>query len=209
MTTCPSCGSQNTVERMLTHTFLYGLRDCVPLEVTEPVITCNDCSESFTDWRGEGARAETVARYRRAFWSGGVEPQRRMIAVFGGRAFTNAVKLNSALVQLHADYKFSHLMNGAAEGADAIADQWARLNGVQPVACAALWDFYRMPQKKNPAGPLRNQRMIELEPEFGLCCPGGKGTADMLERFKGYMKRKPSSRLWVMRSSGEFEEAYP
>lgn len=206
---CPNCGSENTTERMETHTFPYGLHEPVAIEVTEPVIHCLACGEAFTDYRGDGARTEAIARYRRAFWSGGIEPRRRMVCVFGGRDFTKVVMLNTALMLLHADHKFTHLLNGAADGADKIAGQWAELNGVQPVNCPALWDFYKMPDRKNPAGPMRNQRMIELEPEFGLCCPGGKGTADMLERFKGFMLRKPSARLWVMRSSGQFEEAYP
>ena len=33
----------------------------------EPVTTCSHCNVSFTDYRSEAIRAETVAQYRRAF----------------------------------------------------------------------------------------------------------------------------------------------
>ena len=205
---CPSCGSSKVTEALETSTFQYGTIQAVALQVTQPVIHCSECEESFTDSRGEAARDRAVQLYRRALYPQGWNVERRVLCVFGGRDYTNVGALNTALALLHADHKFTHLMNGGADGADKIADGWARLNGVQPVGCDALWAFYKMPDRKNPAGPIRNQRMIELEPEFGLCCPGGRGTADMLERFKHYMRRRPFVRLFVMGKSGHFEEQY-
>src|SRR5262249_53978053 len=63
-----NCNSSAVNETVLTDTFLYGSPDCVvPLTVTEIVMTCADCKEAWSDWRGEEARDEVVKRYRKAF----------------------------------------------------------------------------------------------------------------------------------------------
>jgi hypothetical protein len=123
---------------------------------------------------------------------------RRMICVFGGREFVAHMALNRALDHLHGMYRFTHLLHGNARGADTLADQWARAHGVQPVACDALWEYYRGLGKVKVAGKTRNGTMLELEPDFGLCCPGGNGTADMLERFLAYMAMRADVRLYEL-----------
>lgn len=62
---CPNCGSDKVTEIVETSTFNYGVDESVAIQVTQPVVTCGTCGESFTDYRGEEARTEAVERYRR------------------------------------------------------------------------------------------------------------------------------------------------
>src|SRR5581483_5107597 len=67
MHVCPSCESSAVTEASVTETFEYGCPESVPLTVTQPVMTCNKCQESWTDYRGEQAREAAVERYKRVF----------------------------------------------------------------------------------------------------------------------------------------------
>lgn len=73
-----------------------------------------------------------------------------------------------------------HIIQGGAEGADALAREWAQNNGAPFTTYTAEW---RRHGKK--AGPIRNQRMLdEARPEVVVAFPGGSGTADMVRRAK-------------------------
>jgi transcription elongation factor Elf1 len=65
MDSCPNCASPDVTEKLETSTFQYGFPESVAIQVTEPVITCAACGQSFSDYRGEQARTEAVERYRR------------------------------------------------------------------------------------------------------------------------------------------------
>jgi hypothetical protein len=103
------------------------------------------------------------------------------LLVTGGRNFTDRVLLDSVLDQLHAKHVFTHVIHGAATGADMLADEWCNTSGVQPVACRALWDYYRAqdPAKARGAGPIRNHAMLALAPDLVVVFPGGTGTLHM------------------------------
>ncbi len=96
------------------------------------------------------------------------------LLVTGGRDFVDQALLTAVLDKLHAKHDFTHLIHGAARGADTLADQWAVSQGVQPVACRALWEYYA-----RSAGPMRNSAMLKLKPDLVLVFPGGKGTLGM------------------------------
>lgn len=75
----------------------------------------------------------------------------------------------------------SVVIHGAAPGADSLAARWAEAAGVQ---CEAFpvskveWSVIGP-----AAGPMRNQRMLDLgKPEMVLAFPGNRGTADMIRR---------------------------
>lgn len=99
------------------------------------------------------------------------------VLVCGGRDYTDHAKVNRVLGKLK-NVRF--IIQGGADGADALAKIWAMDNGVQPVTCNALWAFY-----DRPAGVIRNRMMIELcQIDLCIAFPGGKGTADMVRVCK-------------------------
>ena len=100
--------------------------------------------------------------------------------VCGGRDFKNWPLLCGTLDALHAAEPFDRIATGAAPGADTLADSWARSRGISVERYYALWRTYG-----KVAGPIRNQQMLEKEwPDVVIAFPGGKGTADMVERAK-------------------------
>lgn len=99
------------------------------------------------------------------------------VLVCGGRAYDDREAVYRVLSEQHRVVSFTHLIHGDSRGVDHFADQWAIENGVQSVRCAANWDAMG-----RAAGPLRNQRMLDLEPHLVIAFPGGRGTADMIKR---------------------------
>ena len=74
------------------------------------------------------------------------------------------------------------IIHGGAAGADTLADKWAVNSGGKVTAFEPLWD------DKTNWGPaiallMRNQRMlVEGKPDLIVAFPGGRGTADMVDR---------------------------
>lgn len=98
------------------------------------------------------------------------------VLVCGGRKFSDAELLFFVLDEIRP----SIVVHGAAKGADALADLWARKRGVPCRRYFAQWLKYG-----NLAGVLRNQRMLDMEqPDLVVAFPGGRGTADMVRRAK-------------------------
>jgi hypothetical protein len=100
------------------------------------------------------------------------------VIVCGGRNFDNRQMVVRFLTRLHAQEPISCVIHGAARGADALAEEWARSHEVTYIGVPARW---KVDGKR--AGPLRNQRMIdEHQPGCVVAFPGGNGTADMMAR---------------------------
>ena len=102
----------------------------------------------------------------------------RRILVTGGRDYRDRTTLHAAL----EDYPdMTHLAQGGADGADALARQWAlRRPSVVVATYPAHWKT-----EGRMAGPLRNQRMLdEFRPDLVVAFPGGRGTADMVMKAK-------------------------
>ena len=104
------------------------------------------------------------------------------VLVCGGRDWLDVELVESTLNKLNAVRgPFERLMHGGARGVDRMAGKWARDNGVLE------WDFLpEWHRADGSAGTMRNQRMIaEGAPDLVIAFPGGRGTADMVERARG------------------------
>lgn len=97
----------------------------------------------------------------------------------GGRDFSDAARLAYALEILHMHRTIAELIHGAAPGADMLADEWGRWRGIKVTPVEAEWD-----RLKKAAGPIRNQRMLDMKPDGVVAFPGGSGTADMVRRAR-------------------------
>jgi hypothetical protein len=102
------------------------------------------------------------------------------VLVCGGRGYDNAVKVNNALNKLADKHGVSMVIQGAARGADALARKWAENHGVEVKSFPADWGTHG-----KSAGPMRNQAMLSYgQPDMVVAFPGGRGTADMIEKAK-------------------------
>ena len=103
-----------------------------------------------------------------------------VILVCGGRTYNNKDKVNEVLSSIHKETPISVLIHGAAKGADTLAGYWARENGIKEKQYPALWNTHG-----KAAGIIRNQKMLDdNKVDLVIAFPGGKGTADMVERAK-------------------------
>lgn len=72
------------------------------------------------------------------------------------------------------------IISGGAKGADSIAEDWATIAYCKCHVFEAEWGKYG-----KSAGPVRNKRMLdEGRPDLVLACPGGSGTANMVEQAR-------------------------
>lgn len=101
------------------------------------------------------------------------------VLVTGGRDFGNRELLFEILDRLHATHGFTLLIHGDASGADRLAGEWGAARGVAVEAHPADWKKHG-----RAAGPIRNQKMLEENPELVVAFPGGRGTADMVTKAK-------------------------
>lgn len=101
------------------------------------------------------------------------------VLVCGGRDFNDRDFIWNELCRLDAERgPFKVVIHGAASGADSEAMIWAQGCGRKHAPFAADWRAHG-----KAAGPMRNQRMIEVgRPELVVAFPGGRGTADMVSR---------------------------
>jgi len=107
------------------------------------------------------------------------------ILVCGGRDWDNEDRISrgiqAALIQWtipSLDYLV--IIHGVARGADTLAGQIAKREGIRTEVYKAEWDKYG---KK--AGYLRNVKMLEEgKPHVVLAAPGGRGTAMMVSLAK-------------------------
>ena len=98
------------------------------------------------------------------------------VLVCGGRDYADSAKVDRHLTALMP----TTIVHGAARGVDTLADKWAGKWKVPVHRYPADWGLYG-----RVAGPIRNQRMLDIEqPDLVLAFPGGKGTADMIRRAK-------------------------
>lgn len=101
------------------------------------------------------------------------------VLVCGGRSFMDHEWVDRELDELNSAHSISHIIHGAAPGADTLAGTWAWKRGVQQVICPAQWE-----RLGKTAGPIRNNRMLELKPNLVIAFPGGPGTASMVRLTK-------------------------
>jgi len=99
--------------------------------------------------------------------------------ICGGRDFADTEIFDSAMSELVALQGMpARVVEGGAKGADSMARGWAQRHALDIVTEKAQWNVYR-----RSAGVIRNQAMLDkYKPDFVVAFPGGKGTADMVER---------------------------
>lgn len=99
------------------------------------------------------------------------------LLVTGGRNYNDRVKAFEVLDKYLG--RIDAVVVGDAQGADALAVEWARMHGVPLFHFFAEWSKYG-----KRAGPLRNSIAVRVgQPTHAVVFPGGKGTADMVERL--------------------------
>lgn len=101
------------------------------------------------------------------------------ILVTGGRDFEDQALLESVLDSLQSMHHIEAVLHGDASGADRLAGQWAKSRNIAVEAYPADWKKFG-----RAAGPIRNQKMLDENPDILIAFPGGKGTADMVSRAK-------------------------
>lgn len=102
------------------------------------------------------------------------------LLVCGGRDFADRGFVFAALDRVDAKRRVFLLIHGAASGADALAEEWARARGVSYAPNPARWA-----ELGRRAGMVRNQEMLDLfAPDGVVAFPGGRGTADMVARAR-------------------------
>lgn len=100
-----------------------------------------------------------------------IETRQLKVLVTGGRDYSDYNALFESLNALQP----THIIHGAARGADTLANTWAKENNVEVSQYPAQWDKYG-----KAAGFIRNKEMLENgNPDYVLACPGGNGTEHM------------------------------
>ena len=96
------------------------------------------------------------------------------VLVCGGRDYWDKATIRKEL----AEVKPTVVLHGAASGADRLAGEVATEMKVPVEEYPARWNDYG-----RAAGIIRNQMMLTHgKPDLVLAFPGGRGTADMVQR---------------------------
>ena len=105
------------------------------------------------------------------------------VLIYGGRDFgTTAVEQDDAVEWLTLVLPPEQevvVVSGGANGADALGEAYAKLNGWRVDRFPADWKTHGV-----AAGPMRNQQMVESGIDMALEFPGGRGTSDMRSRLR-------------------------
>jgi hypothetical protein len=97
------------------------------------------------------------------------------VIVCGGRNYDCAKTVYEVL----DDLKISALANGGASGADTLCSYYAKDRNIPCKVYPARWELGKS------AGPKRNAEMLnDFKPTLVVAFPGGRGTADMVQKAK-------------------------
>lgn len=100
------------------------------------------------------------------------------VLVCGGRDYSDREAVFGVLHELAEKHGWLTIIEGGANGADALAREWAKLCYHGLVTVPADWHKHG-----TAAGPIRNTRMLTSgKPDLVIAFPGGRGTADMVEK---------------------------
>lgn len=98
------------------------------------------------------------------------------VLVTGGRDYADGYTVRATLDELLAIRPIDVIIEGAAKGADSLAERWARDTMIPYLGVPAQWDKYG-----NKAGPIRNSEILDIvRPKVCVAFPGGNGTEDMV-----------------------------
>lgn len=98
------------------------------------------------------------------------------VIICGGRDYKLTSDDWNTLYELNHRFKFSEVVVGGAQGADAGGKAWADFEEIPVKVFPADWKTYG-----RSAGPRRNEMMADYADAI-VIFPGGKGTADMRSR---------------------------
>lgn len=109
------------------------------------------------------------------------------VMVSGGRNFQNQIIVEAVLDRLEQYFQAQFLIiSGAARGADTLAELWALNRKRERQLFPADWAKHGL-----AAGPKRNTQMIkEGKPDLVVVFPGGRGTADALQKAGEFKVKK-------------------
>lgn len=108
------------------------------------------------------------------------------ILVCGGRDFNDYEFVKECLTFLHNTLKSFTVIEGGARGADSLARRWANEHGIECITVPANWNKHG-----KRAGPIRNQEMLDMNPDCVVAFEGGNGTAHMVT-----ISRKKQIPVW-------------
>lgn len=100
----------------------------------------------------------------------------KKVCVCGGRNYTDKARVYRALDTARRILGEITVIHGDANGADRLADQWARDREQKVLVFPAQWKLH-----DKAAGPIRNREMLKFGFDFLIAFPGGSGTADMVK----------------------------
>lgn len=102
------------------------------------------------------------------------------VLVTGGRDYNDRTVVFCALNKFDSTIgNITAIIHGDATGADYLAKCWAVAYDVKEIPEPVKKDEWRDLGRK--AGPLRNQKMLDLyAPDCVVAFPGGRGTANMM-----------------------------
>ena len=102
------------------------------------------------------------------------------VLVCGGRDFNDREFVDIVLSRIHAETPITVIITGMARGADRLGSLWGHDRELRVIDFVADWERHG-----KAAGPIRNQRMLdEGKPDMVVAFPGGRGTADMVDRAR-------------------------
>lgn len=103
------------------------------------------------------------------------------VLVCGGRDYEDYDTLKTVLSALQVTKgQFTCIIHGAATGADAMAETYAKRHEIRVQWFPAEWGKHG-----RAAGPIRNRTMLEAaKPDLVVAFPGGKETANMVKQAK-------------------------
>ena len=103
------------------------------------------------------------------------------VLVCGGRRFNDPLTLGSWLGGIHKNNgPITLLIEGGAPGADTMAREFAKWQGIPVRTFEADWDG-----EGRAAGPIRNKRMLdEGKPDLVVAFDGGIGAANMISQAR-------------------------
>lgn len=99
-----------------------------------------------------------------------------VLIVCGGRYYDRRKMVFDTLSAIHEKYIIKCIKHGGCSGADSLADEWARVNGVMVEVFEAFWK-----QEGKAAGPIRNMKMAKSGADLCVVFPGSVGTANMMK----------------------------
>lgn len=115
-----------------------------------------------------------------------VPSEQLIVAVSGGRDYSDANKVNEVLGKIHRERGIELIVEGGCPikrnggGADGLARKWAEANEVNCLTIPPKSKRFGWPA----CGPIRNQEMCRMKPELWVLFPGGRGTASAAEVAK-------------------------